>query len=169
LGDPGIQRTTRRAYPSDNLQIATQRNCCQGRIRSSLIEKFKTEIGLRCWGLPVAVCLIVYRVYVGIDHAGLIPHSGRALVLVSSRDWQSGCACADELGVRKLPLQRDCASPDFPRSAAARDRRRRRYRLRVRTVPSQGTNPGSIPGIATKSLNKPIKNGIWKVRRNCYW
>jgi hypothetical protein len=32
----------------------------------------------------------------------------------------------------------------------------RRYRLRVRTVPSQGTNPGSIPGIATKPSNEPI-------------
>jgi hypothetical protein len=26
-----------------------------------------------------------------------------------------------------------------------------RYRLKVRTVPSQGTNPGSSPGIATKT------------------
>jgi hypothetical protein len=29
-----------------------------------------------------------------------------------------------------------------------------RYRLTVRTVPSQGTNPGSIPGIATKLLSR---------------
>src|SRR5690242_18295292 len=29
---------------------------------------------------------------------------------------------------------------------------RRRYRLRVRTRPSQGRNPGSNPGIATNSL-----------------
>ena len=37
---------------------------------------------------------------------------------------------------------------------AAGRRERRRYRLRVRTEPSQGSNPGSIPGIATK-LQKP--------------
>jgi hypothetical protein len=57
-------------------------------------------------------------------------------------------SCAHNLGMRKLSL--------LARLSAA-SLFQRRYRLRVRTWPSQGQNPGSNPGIATKSSKRPHK------------
>src|ERR1700692_3292644 len=65
----------------------------------------------------------------------------------------SGVACAHVVYVRKIPLISLRLSLQDERSLLSLRGRmrlaRRRYRLRVRTWPSQGQNPGSNPGIAT--------------------
>ena len=63
-----------------------------------------------------------------------------------------GRACTGDLSVRKLRVRlRTSSSRLVRRFAIAGERKVWRYRLRVRTEPSQGSNPGSIPGIATNS------------------
>src|SRR5271154_522045 len=62
-----------------------------------------------------------------------------------------GRACTEDLSMRKLRVRVGIIFRFFAFCfVVAEKRARRRYRLRVRTEPSQGSNPGSIPGIATK-------------------
>src|ERR1700733_11724950 len=68
-----------------------------------------------------------------MEDAGLTPAATTA-----------GLACLHFWGVRKY-LRRNC------RARPSVGALHRRYRLKVRTWPSQGQNPGSTPGIATKN------------------
>lgn len=81
------------------------------RVSQSLIKRFTTKVAIGCLGVCVLVCLILYGLYADVDHAGLIPHSRKAVVTFPSRDWEIGeyLACSAVHGDRIADVLLDCS------------------------------------------------------------
>jgi len=76
-----------------------------------LIKRFTRDIALGCSGVVVLVCLVIYGVYAGADHAGLLPHSGKALIRFPSSGWEMGeyLNCSAVQGDRIADVLLDCS------------------------------------------------------------
>ena len=77
----------------------------------SLIKRFTREVALGCSAIVVFVCLIIYCLYAGVDHAGLIPHLSKAMVTFPSSDWEIGeyLTCSAVQGDRIADVFLDCS------------------------------------------------------------
>jgi hypothetical protein len=80
-------------------------------VAQSLIKRFTREVALGCSAIVVFVCLIIYCLYAGVDHAGLIPHLSKAMVTFPSSDWEIGeyLTCSAVQGDRIADVFLDCS------------------------------------------------------------
>src|ERR1700722_15659016 len=81
------------------------------RVPRSPIKRFTAKVGIGCLGVFVLVCLVLCGLYAGLDHAGLIPHSRKAVVGFPSKEWEIGeyLTCSGVQGDRIEDVLLDCS------------------------------------------------------------